>query len=177
MQEYNLDAVIRKVPDFPKKGILYYDITSILMEPAALRFCVEKLTSRAKESGAAVIAAIEARGFLFASPVAERLCLPLVLVRKKGKLPGKTLSRSFALEYGEASIEIHASDIQKNLPVFLIDDLVATGGTLRAAADIFRESGSPVCGAGGVVGLPFLGYEKALAGIPVYTLINYQGET
>jgi adenine phosphoribosyltransferase len=176
MALYDLDSAIRKVPDFPKPGVLYYDITSILVTPAAFRYCVDELCAQARQSGAAAIAAIEARGFIFASPVAERCGLPLILVRKKGKLPGKTVSRSFSLEYGTDSIEIHTSDFQPPRRVLIIDALVATGGTLSAAAGIFRENGWDVAGISAVIGLPFLKYEELLAGIPIHTLINYQGE-
>jgi adenine phosphoribosyltransferase len=164
------------VPDFPKPGVLFYDVTGILETPAAFRYCIDELTARAKDSGAEAIAAIEARGFLFAAPVAERCGLPLILVRKKGKLPGKTVSRSFTLEYGTASIEVHAADLETPRRILIIDDLVATGGTLNAVVGIFRENGSSITGVAAVIGLPFLNYQKALPGIDVHTLINYSSE-
>ncbi|MDR1931893.1 MAG: adenine phosphoribosyltransferase [Spirochaetales bacterium] len=176
MGSYNLDWAIRKVPDFPKPGILFYDITGILATPEAFRYCIDELSEQTRESGATAIAGIEARGFVFASPVAERCGLPLILVRKKGKLPGQTVSRTFSLEYGADSIEIHTSDLQQPRRVLLIDDLIATGGTLSAAAGIFREHGSEVAGVSAVVGLPFLKYGEALTGFSVRTLINYDGE-
>jgi adenine phosphoribosyltransferase len=176
MTTYNLDAAIRKVPDFPKPGILFYDITGILTNPEAFRYCVDRLVACVKETGAQAIAAIEARGFLFAAPVAERCALPLILARKKGKLPGTVVSRSFALEYGEDSIEVQEVDLASPKPVLIIDDLIATGGTLSAAAAIFRENGFTVAGIAAVIGLPFLNFHNVLAGIPVHTLIDYQGE-
>jgi adenine phosphoribosyltransferase len=176
MSAYDLDAAIRKIPDFPKPGILYYDITSILVNPGAFRYCVKELAARVEQSHAEAIAAIEARGFVFAAPVAKDLGLPLVLVRKKGKLPGATVSRSFALEYGEDAIEIHKAELERRWSVFLLDDLIATGGTFRAAADIFRENGSVIAGAAAVIGLPFLKYADALPGISVHTLIDYHAE-
>jgi adenine phosphoribosyltransferase len=173
---YDLDEAIRKIPDFPKPGILFYDITGILMKPEAFRYCVEEMTSRAADLKAEAVAAIEARGFLFAAPVAERLGVPLILVRKKGKLPGATFAKTFALEYGRDTVEIHKADLEIKRSILLIDDLVATGGTLKAAADIVREAGSRPVGVLAAVGLPFLNYSRVLQGLPVHTLIDYHGE-
>ncbi len=176
MNSFDLDSAIRKVPDFPKPGILFYDVTSILADPAAFRYCVDELTRLARGFRAEAVAVVEARGFLFGSPVAAALGLPLVPVRKKGKLPGKTFSKSFALEYGEDCIEVHRADLETRRRFVLIDDLVATGGTIRAASDLLHEAGSEVVGILAVIGLPFLHFEKALGGLPVRTLIDYHGE-
>ena len=175
MGKFDLDSVIRKVPDFPHPGILFYDVTGILAAPEAFRYCTDELAATVRAASAQAIAAIEARGFLFAAPVAQSCGLPLILVRKKGKLPGAVVSREFALEYGMDSIEIQKLELDNPRSVFLLDDLIATGGTLRAAASLFREYGSKISGAAAVIGLPFLGYEQALGGIPVNTLINYAG--
>jgi adenine phosphoribosyltransferase len=110
---FNLDEAIRKVPDFPKKGILFYDITSVLTDPEAFRYCLDSMVKLYKGEDLGAVAAIESRGFLFAAPLCDRLGLPLILVRKKGKLPGKTRSKKYQLEYGEAEIEIHAADIPR----------------------------------------------------------------
>ena len=173
---FNLDDAIRKVPDFPNKGILFYDITSILMKPAAFGYCVDSMTRIYKGERIDAVAAIESRGFLFAAPFAQRMGLPLILVRKKGKLPGRTLTKSYSLEYGEAEIEMHAEDIPSKGRVLIVDDLVATGGTLRAAADLLSEAGAEPIGVFCVIGLPFLHYDVALKGLPVQTLIEYFGE-
>ncbi len=173
---FNLDDAIRKVPDFPKPGILFFDITSVLAKPAAFRYCVDAMVKLYKSADLDAIAAIESRGFLFAAPLADRLGIPLILVRKKGKLPGKTKSRSYSLEYGTAEIEMHEADIPKGGKVLLVDDLIATGGTLRAAADILIEGGAVPAGVFGVIGLPFLHYEETLRGLEVRTLIEYFGE-
>lgn len=173
---FNLDDAIRKVPDFPKPGILFYDITSVLAKPDAFRYCIDAMVKLYKGADLDAVAAIESRGFLFAAPLADRLGIPLILVRKKGKLPGKTISKSYCLEYGTAEIEIHEADIPKGGKVLLIDDLIATGGTLRAAADILEEGGAVPAGVFGVIGLPFLHYEKALEGLEIRTLIEYFGE-
>ncbi len=175
-QGFNLDDAIRKVPDFPHKGILFYDITSILMNPAAYRYCLDAMVKRYKGERIDAVAAIESRGFLFAAPFAERMGIPLILVRKKGKLPGRTVSKSYALEYGQAEIEMHVDDIPKGGRVLIVDDLVATGGTLRAAADLLEESGAVPVGVFCVIGLPFLRYDEALKGLPIDTLIEYFGE-
>ncbi len=173
---FNLDDAIRKVPDFPKKGILFYDITSVLTDPDAFRYCVDSMAKLYRGQGLGAVAAIESRGFLFAAPLCDRLGLPLILVRKKGKLPGKTRSKRYELEYGEAEIEMHEADIPAGAKVLIVDDLIDTGGTVRAAADILIEGGAVPAGVFAVVGLPFLHYEKCLGDLPVRTLIEYFGE-
>jgi adenine phosphoribosyltransferase len=173
---FNLDDAIRKVPDFPKKGILFYDITSILTNPDAFRFCVDSMVRLYKNEGLNAVAAIESRGFLFAAPLCDRLGIPLVLVRKKGKLPGKTRAKKYELEYGEAEIEMHEADIPEGGRVLIVDDLIATGGTVKAAAELLVEGGAKPVGVFAVVGLPFLQYEKSLDGLPVRTLIEYFAE-
>jgi adenine phosphoribosyltransferase len=122
------------------------------------------------------VAGIEARGFVFAAPVAERLGIPLILIRKKGKLPGRTFSRKYTLEYGMAEVEVHAADVKAGQRVMLLDDLIATGGTLKAARGVMEDAGAQVAGFMGVVGLPFLEYDKALSPTPVTVLITYDSE-
>jgi adenine phosphoribosyltransferase len=173
---FNLDDAIRKVPDFPKKGILFYDITSVLTNPDAFRYCVDSMVRLYKDERLDAVAAIESRGFLFASPLCDRLGLSLILVRKKGKLPGKTRTKKYMLEYGEAEIEIHEADIPAGGRILLVDDLIATGGTVKAAADLLVEGGATPVGVFAVIGLPFLKYETTLEGLPVRTLIEYFGE-
>ncbi|MDR3342449.1 MAG: adenine phosphoribosyltransferase [Treponema sp.] len=175
-QDFNLDAYIRKVPDFPKKGVLFYDITSILTEPRAFAYCIDRMVSMYQDKQIAAVAAIEARGFLFAAPLANRLGIPLILIRKKGKLPGKTLSQKYQLEYAEAEIEIHPDDVPAGKRVLLLDDLIATGGTLRAARELITACGAVVPEIFGVVGLPFLHYAAVLGDTPVHTLIEYHAE-
>jgi adenine phosphoribosyltransferase len=122
------------------------------------------------------VAAIEARGFLFAAPFAVRMGIPLILIRKKGKLPGETMTKKYQLEYAEAEIEIHPHDVPAGSRVLLLDDLIATGGTLRASRELIRACGAEVPEIFGVVGLPFLHYEEALKPTPVQTLIQYHSE-
>ncbi|MCL2557469.1 MAG: adenine phosphoribosyltransferase, partial [Treponema sp.] len=129
MSGINLDDYIRKIPDFPKKGILYYDITGILASPEAFRHCIDSMVGLYKGAAIDAVAAIEARGFIFAAPLAAELRIPLILIRKGGKLPGVTLSKKYDLEYAQAEIEVHKDDIPQGGRILLLDDLVATGGT------------------------------------------------
>ena len=173
---FNLDDYIQKVPDFPKKGILFYDITSVLTAPEAFRFCIESMVDIYSEKNIDAVAAIEARGFVFAAPFAARMGIPLLLIRKKGKLPGITLSKKYDLEYAQAEIEIHREDVPEGKRILLLDDLIATGGTLNASRELLKAGGAEVVEIFGVVGLPFLDYDKVLDPTPVTTLIQYQGE-
>ena len=173
---FDLDRFIRKVKDFPKRGILFYDITSILMEPEAFDYCIRAMVETYRDWELTAVAAVEARGFLFASPFAHIRRLPLILVRKKGKLPGETHGMTFSLEYGEDTIEVHKADVRPGMRILLVDDLIATGGTLEASIKLFERAGAGVAGIFAVIGLPFLEYEKKLVGVPVKTLIDYQGE-
>jgi len=176
MSSLNLDDYIRKIPDFPKKGILFYDITSILASPVAFKYCIDSLAEIYKDKNIDAVAAIEARGFLFASPLAYRMGVPIIPIRKKGKLPGVTLSRKYVLEYAQAEIEVHAADVPRGKRVLLTDDLIATGGTLNAARSLLTEGGAEVPEIFGIVGLPFLNYKSILAPTPVFTLIDYHNE-
>ena len=175
-KNFNLDAAIRKVPNFPKDGVLFYDVTSILIDPQAFSFCVDSMTEIYKEIPFDAVAAVEARGFLFAAPFAKDNGLPITLIRKKGKLPGKKISQKFALEYGEDEVEVHTADVQDGWRMLLVDDLIATGGTLRAGANLLKKAGASMVDIFGVVGLPFLNYGEILAGYSVTTLINYKSE-
>jgi adenine phosphoribosyltransferase len=176
MDKFNLDAYIRKVPDFPKPGILFYDLLSIVASPKAFRFCIDSMVELYQDKKIDAVAAIEARGFLFAPPLADRLQIPLIPIRKKGKIPGHTLSMAYSLEYGQAEVEIQPNDVPKGGRVLLMDDLIATGGTLNAARELITKCGAVVPEIFGIVGLPFLNYAKHLGNIPVRTLIEYDSE-
>lgn len=176
MAEFNLDDYIRRIPDFPKPGILFYDITSVLMEPKAFRYCIDCMIDRYASREIEGVAAVDARGFLFAAPLARELNIPLLLIRKKGKLPGNTISREFALEYGTDEVEMHRDDLTPPRRLVIVDDLIATGGTLEAACEIIEEAGSSVEEIFAVIGLPFLDYASKLAGRKVHTLVDYHGE-
>ena len=171
-----LDKTVRRVPDFPKPGILFYDITGVLVNPDALKFVIEQMVEKYKDQKIDAVAGVESRGFIFAAPFAEKLGIPLILIRKKGKLPGDTYECSYALEYGTATIEVHKSDIKKGQNILVVDDLSATGGTLAAAKNLIEQGGAKVIDFFGVIGLPALNYEKVLAPCKVTTLINYDGE-
>src|SRR5512135_1023153 len=164
-----IEKSIRKVADFPKPGVLFYDITGILVNPAAFSYCIDCMDKEYRAADVDAVAAIESRGFIFAAPFAVRRKLPLILLRKKGKLPGETYGVNFTLEYGQDVLEVHRSDVARGQKVLLVDDLIATGGTLSAAAQLLALGGATVIGIFGVVGLPFLHYEKALAGFRVKT--------
>ena len=173
----DLDRAIRKVPGFPKPGVLFYDITGILAD--AGRFSPTAWSASPRRAAALRpdgIAAIESRGFVFAAPAAFSLRLPLILIRKKGKLPGPTYRARFALEYGEDEIEVQRDDVRRGSRILLVDDLIATGGTLKAACGLLEAAGAEVAGIFAVVGLPFLHYDRVLSAYPVRTLIQYQGE-
>lgn len=176
MQPYDLDKVIRKIPGFPHEGILFYDITGITAVPEAYAWCIDKMVELYKDKNLTSVACIEARGFIFAAPFAYKMGIPLVLVRKKGKHPGKTREKSYALEYGTDTIAVQEIDVKAGERILLVDDLIATGGTLRAAADLLEECGVTVAGVFGVIGLPFLDYEKVLAPYEINVLQTYAGE-
>ncbi len=171
-----LDKSVRRVPDFPKPGILFYDITGVLVNPEALKFVIDQMVEKYKNQKIDAVAGVESRGFVFAAPFAERLGIPLILIRKKGKLPGDTYQCSYSLEYGTATIEVHKSDVKKGQNILVVDDLIATGGTLAASKNLIEQGGGIVTDFFGVIGLPALNYEKALEPCKVTTLINYDGE-
>ena len=171
-----LDKSIRRVPDFPKPGILFYDITSVFVNPEAFKYCIDKMVEIYKDSEIEAIAGVDSRGFLFAAPLAEKLGIPMVLIRKKGKLPGDTYSCKYALEYGTAEVEVHKADVKKGKKYLVVDDLIATGGTLVAARNLIEQGGGKVTDFFGVIGLPELNYEKVLAPSKITTLINYSGK-
>ena len=176
MQDYDLDKVIRKVPDFPKKGILFYDVTSIFTNPEAFQWIINKMVDLYKDKNIDAVLAVESRGFIVGSPFCTRLSIPLVLARKEGKLPGETIKESYSLEYGEATLEVHKSDIKVGSTVLIIDDLIATGGTLKACANLVEDLDGKVAGFFGIIGLPFLNYDEILKGYPITTLIDYHSE-
>ena len=142
----NLKKHIRSIPDYPKKGILFRDITTLIKNAAAFKYTNDKIIELAKKVEFDKVAAIESRGFVFASTVSYQLNKPFVLLRKKNKLPAETYSIDFELEYGKATIEVHKDSIDKNEKILIIDDLIATGGTAEAAAKLIEISGGKVAG-------------------------------
>ena len=165
---------VRDVPDFPKPGILFKDITTVLLDGPLYGRLVDHLCSVVKASGANVVAGIESRGYLFAAPVAARLGLPLALVRKPGKLPWKTRRATYALEYGTDSVEIHEDAVKPGQKVAVLDDLLATGGTMEAACRLVRELGGEPVLASFVIELTFLPGRARLAEVvPVDALLGF----
>lgn len=164
---------IRDIPDWPQPGVVFKDITPLLSSPAAFSVVIGALADIADERGATTVAGIEARGFLLAAPVADRIGAALVPIRKKGKLPGQTHSATYDLEYGTATIEIHADAVQSGERVLLIDDVLATGGTAAAAHSLLGRCGAQVLGLAVLMELSFLpGRERAapLDIVPILTI-------
>ena len=173
----DIKSLIRTIPDYPKPGILFRDITTLIADPAGLRAAVDGLVWPFLTAGIDHVAGIEARGFILGGAVAHELGRGFVPIRKKGKLPWKTIGQEYSLEYGVDTIEIHADAIGKGDRVLLIDDLVATGGTAEAAIALIRRSGGAIVAAAFVVDLPGLGGAARLraAGVAVYTLVEFEG--
>ena len=170
---FNADLFISKTPDFPRKGITFYDISPILEDRGAVRQTMESLAELARPMKPQVIAGIDARGFIFALPLALSLECGMVMVRKAGKLPGEIVEKSYALEYGEARLSIQASRQIGGKRVVLCDDLLATGGTLKAAAWLVEKCGGVLAGAVCVIELTGLGGRKGLD-CPVAALQSYE---
>ena len=173
----NLKKYIRSIQDYPKKGILFRDITTLIKDKNAFKECIDQLTKIVKNLEFDKIAAIEARGFIFASAVSYNLSKPLILMRKKNKLPAETHSVEFELEYGKATIEIHKDAVNKNEKIIIIDDLIATGGTAEAGAKLVEKSNGQVSGFVFVISLFDLGGKKLLQkkGYKVFSLIDFPG--
>ncbi len=168
-----IDNAIKKIPDFPKQGMLYYDISSLLLDADAFGYCIDKLVSLYGGREFQAIAPVEARGFLFAAPLAYKLGIPVLLLRKGGKLPRKVTSMSYDLEYGSATVEVHTEDVPQNGNVLIIDDVLATGGTTRAACDLLRQSGAVVTDVFAVIALGFLNFHKKLVDYKVEYFVEY----
>ena len=173
----NLKDFIRSVPDYPKKGILFRDITTLIENESAFSECINQIVKKSKNFKIDKIAAIESRGFVFASAVSYLLKKPFVMLRKKNKLPAETHSVDFELEYGTATIEVHKTSIKKKDSVLIIDDLIATGGTAEAAAKLVEISEGTVAGFLFVINLFDLGGNKNLInkGYKVESLIEFPG--
>lgn len=169
----DLKKHIRDVPDFPKPGILFRDITPLLGEPVAFAHVIESLCTVAKEKEAGAIVGIESRGFLFGAPMAERMQLPFVPVRKPGKLPAPRMSMEYTLEYGESQLDIREDAFKPGTPVFIVDDLLATGGTAVATAKLVELVGGKVVGFGFVIELEALGGRERMAGYDATSLLTY----
>lgn len=167
------ETLIRDVPDFPKPGIMFKDIAPVLEHPAALQEAVTLLGIDATERGAEAIVGIESRGFVFGAPMALQLGLPFVMARKLGKLPYDRISEEYALEYGTNTVEMHVDSIRPGMRAYIVDDLLATGGTAAAAARLVERLNGNVAGFGFLVELSFLNGRDNLLGYPIKALIEY----
>ncbi|WP_407925196.1 adenine phosphoribosyltransferase [Glacieibacterium frigidum] len=173
-----LAGLIRTIPGYPKPGIQFRDITTLLLDPAGLSGSIDQLSAALADLKPDLIAGIEARGFIFGTGVAQALGCGLLLIRKKNKLPGAVLGVNYALEYGQDRIEMHADACPPGARVVIVDDLIATGGTAIATAQLLRQAGAEVAGAGFVIDLPDLGGAARLraGGVRVQTLLEFAGD-
>ena len=173
-----LQRAIKTIPDYPIQGILFRDVTSLLEDAEAFALTLTLLTDKYKNQGFTKVVGTEARGFLFGAPLALALGVGFIPVRKPGKLPRETQSQSYQLEYGEDVLEIHKDALTADDKVLIIDDLLATGGTIEATTKLIRRVGAQVKDVGFVISLPDLGGEKRLTamGLTYYSLLQYEGE-
>lgn len=169
----DLETLIRNVPDFPVPGVLFRDITPLLQVPAAFNEVLDGLQAYAEPKQVDAIAGIESRGFILAAPLASRLALPFVPVRKPGKLPAARMSIEYALEYGQGQLDMHADALRPGQRVLLIDDLIATGGTAEASAKLVEMLGAEVAGFAFLIELAALGGRSRLPGYEVFSLLRY----
>lgn len=172
-----LKNLVRTVPDWPEKGVMFRDITPLFQNPKALRSMMDVFVNRYFDMKAEVIAGMDARGFMLGVTIAYELNISFVPIRKKGKLPWKTLEEEYDLEYGKAAVQVHEDAIQKGQRVVLFDDLIATGGTMLAGARLVNRLGGNILEAAAIVDLPDLGGAKKIrdAGVPVFHLIEFGG--
>ncbi|HMQ50734.1 MAG TPA: adenine phosphoribosyltransferase [Anaerolineae bacterium] len=169
----DLASTIRSVPNFPIEGILFYDITTLLKNPVALQETIDQLTAEYQNKKIDVVVGMESRGFIFGMPLAYRLGVGFVPIRKPGKLPAKKLSESYSLEYGINTLEIHVDAIEAGQHVLIVDDLLATGGTAKASCNLVEKLGGKVVGLAFVIELSFLNGRKKLADYEVFSLLQY----
>ena len=169
----HLKAKIRHVPDFPKAGILFYDITTLLQEPAGFQAVIDSLALPFRNQGIDIVVGIESRGFILGAPVADRIGTGFAPVRKPGKLPSTAVREAYALEYGTDALEIHADAVQKGQRVLIVDDLLATGGTARATLDLVKRLGGQVHALAFLIELEALNGRGRLLDETVHTVLKY----
>ena len=172
-----IKSSIKSIPNYPKEGIIFRDITTLLEIPAAFKATIDLIVEQYRNKGITKVLGTESRGFIFGAPVALALGLPFELVRKPKKLPRETISQSYQLEYGQDTLEMHVDAISEGDNVLIIDDLLATGGTVEATVKLVQRLGGVVKHAAFVINLPELGGEKRLnnLGVDCYTLVNFEG--
>jgi len=169
----DLRAKIREVPDFPKPGILFYDITTLLKDPDAFREVIDRMTDQVKDSRVDLVVGMESRGFIFSAPLAYQLRAGFVPVRKLGKLPAETIEVEYDLEYGTATLEIHKDAIQPGQRVLIVDDLLATGGTVQGTIELVQRLGGEIAGLSFMVELTGLHGREQLGEFQIHTLLTY----
>jgi adenine phosphoribosyltransferase len=177
-ENIDLKDLVRTIPDYPKPGIMFRDITTLLGHATGFRICIEQLVRPFANRRIEAVAGVEARGFILGGAVADRLRCGFVPIRKKGKLPAKAIGQEYELEYGIDIIEIHEDALSSGEPVLLVDDLIATGGTAEAAVKLLRKLNADVVGAAFVVDLPDLGGLARMAelGVECHTLMTFEGD-
>jgi len=173
VKEKDLKRHIRNIPDFPKPGILFRDITTLLKDKKAFREALDLLVNKYKKKRIDLVVAVEARGFILGGAVAHKIKAGFVPVRKKGKLPGKTNSVTYELEYGTDTLEMHHDAVKPGSRVLIVDDLLATGGTVKAATDLVKQRRGKIAGIAFLIELTDLKGKDKLKGYPVYSLIKY----
>lgn len=175
-REFDLKSTIRTIPHWPKPGVMFRDITTLIKNPEAFAYCIQRFKERYQDKPISKIAGIESRGFIFGAALAKELHLPFIPLRKKGKLPAETVSHEYALEYGTDTMEVHKDAIEAGDKVLIVDDLIATGGSALAACTLVEKLGGKVAGLAFVINLPELkGWEK-LRGYEVFCLVEFEGE-
>ncbi|NJK48305.1 adenine phosphoribosyltransferase [Candidatus Gracilibacteria bacterium] len=171
----DLKSIIRDIPDFPKPGIVFRDITTLLSDREGLRYTIDTLTQKCKDAGLFpdYVVGMESRGFIFGTPLAYQLNAGFIPVRKPGKLPSAVHAIEYELEYGSDRLEIHQDALDGNSRVLIVDDLIATGGTAKATADLLEKIGTQVLGFGFIIELTDLGGRKKLPDLPIISLVEY----
>ncbi len=172
LQEFNIKSHIREVPDFPKPGILFYDISTLIAHPVAWKRTLDILEAEVGKHKPDLLIGIESRGFLPTAPLADRMGLGFIMARKKGKLPGTVISHTYDLEYGQDTLEIQPDMIKPGTKVIILDDLLATGGTLKATIDLARKAGAEVLSAATIIELDFLGGRQKID-VPLISVVSY----
>ena len=173
MVSAHIEALVREVPNFPKPGIVFRDITPLLREPKAFAEIIDVMSEFARKQSAEIVAAPESRGFIFAAAVALRAGIGFVPIRKPGKLPWKTRGASYALEYGTDRLEIHEDAIRSGQRVLLVDDVLATGGTMKACCDLVTEMEAKIAGIAFLIELAALGGRKRLGDVPMHSVLTF----
>lgn len=173
MKTEELKKLIRDVPDFPKKGIIFKDITTLIKNGPAFREIIDRISSLYSSGKIDRVIGVESRGFIFGAPVAYNLGAGIVPIRKKGKLPAETISYTYSLEYGEDTLQIHKDAVEKGQNILIVDDLLATGGTSKAAVNLVEKLGGKVAGIVFVIELEFLNGRQALKGYRIDSLLKY----